>query len=96
MDILASRVIVEIVPRHKAPARPIGAEEIALVEVDDIVFEREGEVLFRPCARQLVFAVKREEIVAQDVLAAIVLMKSRALAVVNDVIFSQNIARPFV
>src|SRR5277367_458121 len=40
-NVRATPVIVKVVLRDVAPVRPIGPEKIALVEVDNIIFQRE-------------------------------------------------------
>ena len=94
--IWVARIVVEVASQDVAPVRPICPEDDTSIEVDYIVFQREGEVRLPARAHQLVFVIEREDVIAQDIVAAIVLMKARTLALVDDVILNQDIARPLV
>src|SRR5205085_6140140 len=75
---------------------PIAAEQIAGIEVDDVVRENEGDVRLGPGAHQLVPFAEREDVVAQNIFATVMLMKARALAAINDVALQNNSAAAFV
>src|SRR2546429_7532328 len=64
---------------------PIAAEQIAGIEVDDVVRENEGDVRLGPGAHQLIFFVEREDVVAQNIFAPVMLVESSALAAINNV-----------
>src|SRR5438309_6692441 len=76
--------------------RPIAAQQIAGIEVDDVVRENEGDVRLGPGAHQLVPFAEREDVVAQNIFATVMLMKARALAAINDVALQDNSAAAFV
>src|SRR5438477_7719128 len=75
---------------------PIAAQQIAGIEVDDVVRENEGDVRLGPGAHQLVLFAEREDVVAQNIFATVMLMKPGALAAINDVALQDNSAAAFV
>ena len=50
----------------------------------------------RPRTHELVLAVKSKDVVAHDILAAIVLVETGAPAAVHDVVFDHHVAGAFV
>src|ERR1700730_2745377 len=50
----------------------------------------------RPRAHQLIFAVEGEDVVTQDIVSAIVLVKACALAAIHDIFLDEYVARTFI
>jgi hypothetical protein len=82
--------------KDEVAAAPVRSEQIALIEVDDVVFECEREVIFCVSAHQFVLMIESEDVIAHNVFATIVLVESGALAFINDVIFHQDATGPFI
>ena len=75
---------------------PGTAEEIGAFPPNDVSGKSEGEVVFRAGSLQLVFVTECEDVVADDVVASVVLMESAGFGIINEVVFHYDIAAPFV
>src|SRR5437868_1674074 len=80
---LSGGVPVEIVIEGETVAGPVGAEQGSLFEIDGVMLESKGAVLFGAGANDLAFPRKREDIVAHDIVFAVVLMQTTGLGAVD-------------
>src|SRR6266496_3278231 len=76
-------VEIEIVVDLEFLVLPIAAQERAGVEIDNVVRENEGDVILLARAHELVLRPEGKNIIANDILATVVLVESGALAAVN-------------
>src|ERR1043166_2553487 len=81
---------------HVMFIRPIAAEQVAGIEVDDIVGEDERGVRFRPGAHELMFLAERENVVPENIFLSVMLVEPGALAVVDDIIFEHDAGASFI
>src|SRR6266496_4272604 len=89
-------VPIDIVVHDKTVVLPSAAQQRPGSEIDDVVRKEKGEVLFLARAHELVFRAERENVVANDVLAAVMLVKAGAPAPVNHVVFEHDVRASFV
>ena len=82
-DARATAVEVDVLFGGEQAARPIAAEEAAAIE---IVPQGEGAMRFGARAHQLIFTIEGEDVIAHDIVAAVMLVKTGALAVVDDIV----------
>ena len=66
-DVAAARIEIDIVIHGEPIARPVAAKKPPLIEIDDVVFEGEGQVVFGAGAHPLVFHIEGPNVVADDV-----------------------------
>src|SRR5438445_5922709 len=91
-----SRVEIDIVVRREFPVLPVAAEQIAGVEIDNVVGEYEGDVLLFPRAHELMFLAESKDVVANDIFAAVMLVEACAFAAINHVVLQHDAGAPFV
>src|SRR5437667_3173540 len=87
---------IEVVIRPVMVVRPIAAEQIAGVEINNVVREDKGNVFFLARSRDLVLRAESEDIVANVIPAAIVLVEPGAFATVNHVVLQHDVGAAFV
>ena len=76
--------------------RPRTVKEFAFFPIHDVAFEGETAVSFFPRAPELRLFAKSEDVIADDILAPVVLMKAAVLGAVNNVVLKQDLAAAFV
>src|SRR5699024_10763384 len=85
------------IPIHDEPVvLPVAAQQAARVEVNDVVRQDKGEVLFLAGAHELMFLAEGEDIVADDVFAPVMLMEASTFGPVDDVVLPNGIGGAFV
>ena len=75
---------------------PVAGKERAGVPVDDVVLEGEGEVFFHPRGLELLLLAEGEDVVADDVLPAVVLVEAAGLDAVDEVVLEEDVGAAFV
>ena len=90
LDRLPRGVPVEIPVRRKCPLVPLVAGQVPIDVVDEIAFEGHLLVLLGAAQRDLVADPEGEDVVAHDVVAAIVECVAAGLAVPGDVVLKQH------
>src|SRR5436190_12212960 len=76
--------------------RPVSDEQIARIEVHEVVRKDERNVRLRPGAHQLILFAESKNVISQNIFAPVMLMKSSALTPVDDVALKNNSAAPFI
>src|SRR2546425_6214791 len=89
-------VPIDIVVHDKTVVLPSAAQKRPGIEIDNIVRKDKGEVLLLARAHELVFRSEGENVVANDIFAAVMLVKAGALAPVNHVVFEHDVRASFV
>src|SRR5437762_3080407 len=75
-----ARIPIDIVVHQIMIVRPTPTQQRARIEIDNIVRKGKGEVLLLARAHELVFRAEGENVVANDILATVMLVKTGALA----------------
>src|SRR3954469_14623494 len=76
-------VEIDVVVGHEVIVLPVAAQQGARVEVNDVVGQDEGGVVFFARAHELMLRAEGKDVVPDDVVAAVVLMKAGALGPIN-------------
>ena len=83
-------VPVQVSVHDELVVRPAAFEQLAVVEVDDVPLEGERDVLFLARAAELVVLAERPDVVADDVLLAVMLVEVGVGRAVADVVLDQD------
>src|SRR5690242_10825859 len=75
---------------------PIAPQQRSGVEINNVVREDKRDVLLLARAHQLIFVPEGEDVIADDIVTAVMLVETRAFAVMNDVVFQQDVCAAFV
>ena len=90
------RVKVKVVIHLVTLVLPIAAQQIARIEIDNVVGEDKGDVLLLARAHKLVLFAEGEDVVAKNVVAPVMLVKTGALATINHVVLQHDVGAAFV
>ncbi len=83
----AARIPIDVVVHTVLIAGPIGAKKSSLFEIDDVVIEREGEVIFHPRSNHLTLLREGEKtLVSYMVSLTIVLVKAAGFCSIDDIV----------
>jgi hypothetical protein len=96
VDGTALRPKIQVVIKLVMAVIPFAVKEGTVSPIKDVVFENETGVIFVVGPSELGILAQREDIVANDVVATIILMKASVLSAVNNVVFDKNIAAALV
>src|SRR6266704_2535882 len=77
-------------------ARPVAAQQSAIIKIDDVRFETETDVRLDAAALKLLIAGKGEDVVPKCVRGAIMLMKTAVRGSINHITGDQNTAAAFI
>jgi hypothetical protein len=69
---------------------PRSVQKDTFVVVDNVVLESKGEVVLHACRLDLVEFAESEDVIADDVFFAVMLMEAAVLYVVNEVVFHSD------
>ena len=75
---------------------PIAPQQDAGIKIDDVGLEAEAGMVFGAGALELVVAGEGEDVVAEEVGFAVVLMEAAVGGAIDDVAFGQNAAAAFI
>ena len=75
---------------------PIASQQFARIEINNILFKRERGMLLLSASHQLMLASQGENIIPDDVLLPVMLMKSGALGSIDNILFQQDMRAAFV
>src|SRR5690242_19704749 len=75
---------------------PFTVEQFTFVPIHDVALEGEAQVGLLACAPKLPLLAESEDVVPNDVLSTIVLMKPAILGAIDQVILDHNLATAFV
>src|SRR5436190_10047111 len=89
-------VPIDIVVHDITVVLPTAAQQRPGIEINNIVREDKGEVLLLARAHELVFRAEGENVVANDIVPTVMLVKAGALAPVNHVVFEHDVRASFV
>ena len=75
---------------------PIAAEQSSGVKKDDIIGEDERGVRLGSSAHQLVLFAKREDVIAHDIFAPVMLVEAGALGAIDQIVLPYDVCAAFV
>src|SRR5213076_2669284 len=81
-----AHIEVQIVIHHELVILPSAPEQITGIEIHNVIGEEERDMLFLPRTHQLVLFAKSEDVVPNNVLASVVLMKTSMLATIHNIV----------
>ncbi len=87
---------VKVVVEQELAVAPRTVKEFAFFLIHDVAFEGEAAVSFFPRAPELRLFAKSENVIADNILAPIVLMEAAVLSAVNNVVLKQDLTAAFV
>ena len=87
---------IKIVIESELAVAPGTIQKLALFPIHDVALEGEAPVRFFASAPELRLLSKGENVVADNVLAPIMLMETAILGAINDVVFDQDLTAAFV
>src|SRR5438132_13340420 len=93
---LAIRSPIEIVIEEEFFIPPLRAQQWAGFPIDDVVLECERPMRLHARSLNLLLFGEREDVIADNVLLAVMLMESAGLRVVNDIVLRGHSARPLI
>ena len=96
LDRLVPGLPVEVVAGHEVQLVPRAGQQRARFPINDVLFQRERQMIFEPRGLDLLFLALGKDIVSQHVVFAVVLMETARLGAVDEVVLEENARAAFI